>query len=66
MYIYMYHDAAIMFASRCVDFCLCSRARPSGTAMKLGRKGKDVDSFVDKLVQEGESMYYPLSVSPPL
>lgn len=25
--------------------------------MKLGKKGKDVESFVDKLVAEGESKY---------
>lgn len=31
-----------------------SRSRASGSAMKLGKKGKDVESFVDKLVAEGE------------
>ncbi len=35
-----------------------SRARASGTALKLGKKGKDVESFVDKLVAEGESKYW--------
>lgn len=32
-----------------------SRSKPSGSAMKLGKKGKDVESFVDKLMAEGES-----------
>ena len=34
---------------------LPSRAPTSSRAMKLGKKGKDVESFVDKLVAEGES-----------
>lgn len=36
-------------------FAVCSQSRVSGSAMKLGKKGKDVESFVDKLMAEGES-----------
>lgn len=36
-----------------------SRPRSSGSAMKLGKKGKDIDSFVDKLEQEGEKVINP-------
>ena len=35
------------------DTFFSSRAKASG--MKLGKKGKDVETFVDKLVAEGES-----------
>ena len=37
-----------------------SRPPTSSRAMKLGKKSKDVDSFVDKLVAEGESKPLPL------
>ena len=35
--------------------------------MKLGKKGKDVESFVDKLVAEGESeLHVGMAVMAPL
>ena len=39
---------------------LYSRARSSGSAMKLGKKGKDVESFVGKLVAEGQRKWVGL------
>ena len=41
-----------------------SRPRSSGTAMKLGSRGKkNVDSFVDQLVAEGESKFLSVNVT---
>ena len=43
-----------LYPSSPLSLLLCSRTRSSGSAMKLGKKGKDVESFVDKLVAEGQ------------
>ena len=40
-----------------------SRSRPAGGGMKLGKKGKDVDSFVDKLELEGQRELHLLRIS---
>ena len=42
-----------------VTLFYCSRGKASG--MKLGKKGKDVETFVDKLVAEGESKFMCLT-----
>jgi len=39
-----------------VGICLCGRPQGGGRALKLGGK-KDVESFVDQLKSEGESMF---------
>lgn len=36
---------------------ISDRPAGGGKALKLGGKGKDVDSFVDKLRQEGTGMF---------
>ena len=37
--------------------CICFRRKPlTSKAMKLGGKSKDVDSFVDQLKSEGETV----------
>ena len=45
---YGYHGIALVHSP-------CSRPSSSGTAMKLGQKHKDVDTFVTKLEEEGQS-----------
>ena len=45
MYVYAVLDPILLLSS----------GRPSASkAMKLGKKGRDVDTFVDKLINEGE------------
>ena len=52
------HPPSLFFS----HFLSFSRPRSSGTAMKLGSKGKkNVDSFVDQLVAEGESKFLFIS-----
>ncbi len=44
----------------------CSSRKPtSSRAMKLGGKAKDVDSFVDQLKSEGESVAAEISAKKP-
>ena len=45
-----------------INFFVFSRPAGGGKALKLGGKGKDVDSFVDKLRQEGTGMSHQIFV----
>ena len=52
-----YHRCVVMFMYMYIMFsCFLSLSRSLGTsAMKLGKKNKDIDSFVKKIESEGQS-----------
>lgn len=39
-----------------IGLLFCRKPAPTRNALKLGGKGKDVDSFVDQLKSEGEKI----------